>query len=74
MKEKHEDNKDDDDHKFQNTPGKWTMNKWTNDEHRWLHITYQMAMRKKWLVLLPFKDRDVNQLEESFRKVIKGIK
>ena len=47
---------------------------WTNeqnDEHRWLHITDQMAMRKKWLVLLPFKDRDLNQLEESFKKVIK---
>ena len=30
-----------------------------------------MAMRNKWLVLLPFKDRDLNQLEESFKKVIK---
>ena len=35
MKEKHEDNKDDDDHKFQNAPGKWTMNKWTK---RWTSL------------------------------------
>lgn len=47
---------------------------WTNeqnDEPRWLHITDQMAMSNKWLVLLPFKDRDLTQLEESFKKVIK---
>jgi len=44
----------------------WTNDQ--NDEHRWLHITDQMAMSNKWLVLLPFKARDLTQLEESFLK------
>ena len=34
------------------------MNSEQNDEHRWLHITDQMAMSNKWLVLLPFKARE----------------
>ena len=38
-----------------------------NSKHRWLHITDQVAIRNKWLVLLPLNAGDSAPVE-SFLK------
>ena len=43
-----------------------------NSKHRWLHITDQMAIRNKWLVLSPLNAGD-STLVESFKGSLKLI-